>query len=49
MLVLKGDDGHMEETLSLLGHFLDRMKPDEDKLESIKDAGGNILNYCCFL
>ena len=40
MLVLKGDDGHMEETLSLLGHFLDRMQADEDKLESIKDAAG---------
>ena len=40
MLVLKGEDKHLEETLGLLGHFLEQVKPDEDKLESIKDAAG---------
>ncbi len=39
-VALRGEDENMEETLSLLGHFLDRMKADEDKLESIKDAAG---------
>ena len=38
MLVLKGEDKHLEETLHLLGHFLGHVKPDEEKLESIKDA-----------
>lgn len=40
MLVLKGEDKHLEETLRLLGHFLGHVKPDEEKLESIKDAAG---------
>ena len=39
-LVLSGEDRNMEATLRLLGHFLDRVKADEDKLESIKDAAG---------
>ncbi len=39
-LVLKGEDENMEASLSLLGHFLGRMKADEDKLESMKDAEG---------
>ena len=40
IIALKGEDEHLEETLALLGHFLDRMKPDEEKLKSIKDAAG---------
>ena len=39
-LVLKGEDQNIEATLKLLGHFLERMKPDKEKLESIKDAAG---------
>ena len=39
-IVLRGDDENIEPTLRLLGHFLDRMVPDKDKLESIKDAAG---------
>ncbi|MBR5169304.1 MAG: insulinase family protein [Muribaculaceae bacterium] len=39
-VMLRGEDVNLEETLRLLGHFLDRMKADEDKLESIKDAAG---------
>ena len=39
-LMLKGEDKHLEETLQLLGHFLDHMKADEEKLESVKDAAG---------
>ena len=38
--VLKGEDKNMEPTLRLLSHFFDRMKGDEDKLESMKDAAG---------
>ena len=37
---LSGEDKNLEATLHLLSHFLDRMKADEDKLESIKDAAG---------
>ena len=40
VLMLNGEDKNMEETLRLLGHFLDHMKADEEKLESIKDAAG---------
>ena len=40
MLVLKGEDKHLEETLQLLGHFLGHVTPDEEKLESVKDAAG---------
>ena len=40
MLVLTGVEKNLEPTLQLLGHFLDHMKADEDKLESIKDAAG---------
>ena len=39
-LALKGEDENFEATLKLLGHFLDHMKADEEKLESIKDAAG---------
>ena len=39
-LVLNGEDRNLEATLRLLGHFLDRIKADEDKLGSIKDAAG---------
>ena len=39
-LVLTGEDKHMEETLRLLSHFLDHVKADDEKLESIKDAAG---------
>ena len=40
VLVLKGEDENIEETLLLLGHYLDRMMADEEKLETIKDAAG---------
>ena len=40
MLVLTGEDANLEPTLRLLGHFIDRMKADEEKFESIKDAAG---------
>ena len=39
-LVVTGEDKNLEATLQLLGHFLERMRADEDKLESIKDAAG---------
>lgn len=39
-LVLNGEDRNMEAALTLLGHFLDRVKADDDKLESLKDAVG---------
>ena len=39
-IVLKGEDENLEETLQLLGHFLEHMKADEEKLESVKDAAG---------
>ena len=39
-VALRGEEENMEEILHLLGHFLDHMKADEDKLESIKDAAG---------
>ena len=39
-IVLKGEDEHMEESLRLLGHFLEHMKADEGKLESMKDEAG---------
>ena len=39
-VALRGEDENLEETLRLLGHFLGRMKADEEKLESIKDAAG---------
>ncbi|MBR5726635.1 MAG: insulinase family protein [Muribaculaceae bacterium] len=39
-LVLKGEEANMEAALNLLGHFLDHMKADEEKLNSIKDAAG---------
>ena len=37
---LTGEEANLEPSLHLLGHFLDRMKADNDKLESIKDAAG---------
>lgn len=40
MLVLKGEEANLEPTLRLLAHFLDHMKADEEKLESLKDAAG---------
>ena len=40
MLVLKGEEKNIEAALALVGHFLDRMKPDEEKLKSTKDAAG---------
>ena len=40
MLVLKGEEKNIEAALGLLGHFLDRIKPDEEKLKSTKDAAG---------
>ena len=40
MLLLRGEEANLEPTLHLLGHFLDHMKADEEKLESIKDAAG---------
>ena len=39
-LAFSGEEENIEASLRLLGHFLDRMKPDEEKLESIKDAAG---------
>ena len=39
-LGLKGEEANMEAALNLLGHFLDHMKADEEKLNSIKDAAG---------
>ena len=39
-LMLSGEDKNMEPTLRLLSHFLDNMKADEDKLETMKDAAG---------
>lgn len=39
-LMLRGEDENIEPTLQLLGHFLDHVKGDEEKLESIKDAAG---------
>ena len=39
-IVLTGEDENMEASLQLLGHFLNRMKADEEKMESIKDAAG---------
>ena len=39
-LVLNGEDRNIEATMRLLGHFLDHVKANEDKLESIKDAAG---------
>ena len=39
-IVLKGEDENLEETLQLLGDFLEHMKADEEKLESVKDAAG---------
>ena len=39
-LVLNGEDKNLEATLCLLGHFLDRMKADDEKLSSLKDAAG---------
>ena len=39
-IVLTGEDENMEASLRLLGHFMDRMKADEGKLESLKDAAG---------
>ena len=39
-VMLRGEEDNLEETLRLLGHFMDHMKADEDKLESIKDAAG---------
>ena len=39
-LMLRGEDENIEPTLQLLGHFLDHVKADEEKLESIKDAAG---------
>lgn len=38
MLVLTGEEGNLEPTLQLLGHYLDRMKADEEKLSILKDA-----------
>ena len=40
MLALRGEEVNLESTLRLLGHFLDHMKADEEKLESLKDAAG---------
>jgi len=40
LINLTGEEANLEPSLRLLGHFLDRMKADEDKLESIKDAAG---------
>ena len=40
VLALKGEEDNMEATLRLLGHFLDNMKADDDKLKSMKDAAG---------
>ena len=40
ILVLKGEEANLEPTLRLLAHFLDHMKADEEKLESLKDAAG---------
>ena len=39
-LVLSGEDKNLEATLCLLSHFLDNMKADEDKFDSMKDAAG---------
>ena len=39
-LMLRGEDENIEPTLQLMGHFLDHVKADEEKLESIKDAAG---------
>ena len=40
MLVLVGEDENLEASLRLMSHYLDRMKADEEKLESVKDAAG---------
>ena len=39
-IIVKGNDANQEPTLRLLSHFLDRMKPDVEKLENEKDAAG---------
>lgn len=39
-LTLKGEDKNFESTLRLLSHFLDRMQPDKEKLDDLKDAAG---------
>ena len=39
-IVLNGEDKNLEPTLQLLSHFLDHMKPNEEKLELLKDAAG---------
>ena len=39
-LVLNGENKNLEASLQLLGHFLDNMKADEEKLGSLKDAAG---------
>ena len=37
---IRGEEKNLEQTLRLLGHFLDNMKADEEKLDAIKDASG---------
>ena len=44
-IVLQGEDGNLEATLRLLGHFLDRMKADKEKLDDLKDAAGPAEKY----
>ena len=39
-IILIGDEKNLEPTLRLLSHFMDRMKPDKEKLEDLKDAAG---------
>ena len=39
-LLVTGEDKNLEESLRLVGHFLERMKADEEKFESVKDASG---------
>ena len=40
IMAVKGNDANLEPTLKLLSHFLDRMKPDTEKLDNEKDAAG---------
>ena len=39
-LLLKGEEEYLEESLRLMGHFLEHLKADEGKLESMKDEAG---------
>ena len=40
LIILRGEDNHLEATLDLLSHFLENMKADKEKLDDIKDTAG---------